>query len=102
MAILTRNMPYSHTIGLTMRNIIAILFLLTLLAGCGQDAVSSLPAKEGCSPVEAHGGFPTNATRKQEGRSLVEARRGFRTNTSGKQAAAQPVPEPPAQVFRLI
>ena len=77
-----------------LRPIAASLALLTLAAGCAEQPAPAVPETAGAPLVAtpAPRGNPT----------LAEARRGFVTRLGGPQPAAEPVPQPPPDVFRLI
>jgi acetyl esterase/lipase len=70
-----------------MKRLHLALVSLLILAGCeGQPA---------SPPV-------TNTSPGQEPASLVEARRGFVTKLVKKDSSTQPVPQPPAKLFRVV
>jgi dipeptidyl aminopeptidase/acylaminoacyl peptidase len=65
---------------------ITLLFMPLLLSGCG--------SQERPTP-----GTPSHSAMAQ---SLAEARRGFKTRLLPQQAAREPVPVPPAELFRVV
>jgi len=64
---------------------------ILLLAGCGRQG--SQPQETAPGPV---GSQPAKAA------SLAEARQGFKTKLTRQESAQEPVPEPPAKVFRKV
>ncbi len=63
------------------------LLALVVLAGC---------VRPGGSPPAGGGGSADKAV------SLVEARQGFQTKLARKESAKEPVPQPPARLFRTV
>src|SRR5947207_2026763 len=74
-----------------MKHLHLTLLSLLLLAGCGRQKTEA----PGNRPPEV-GGPP------QKNVSLPEARRGFKTRLVRQESAGEPVPEPPAHLFRTV
>jgi dienelactone hydrolase len=72
----------------------AFLGLIALLLLCGCETQDEQPAVRRKS-VKTRKAPPATVT-------LTEARRGFRTRLLRRQAAGEPVPEPPAEIARLV
>ena len=75
-----------------MKLLIPVSLSIVYLVGCGADTTAP-PDKVGST-------VPSPPAKKPL--SLVEARRGFQTKLKSDRQAAEPLPEPPDGVFRLV
>jgi hypothetical protein len=67
---------------------------LLLIAGCGKPAAPPPTSAPVASPSVALPGSPST--------SLAEARSGFKTKLVRRETAGEPLPEPPASLFRRV
>jgi len=79
-----------------MKHLILISLAWLFFAGCGQDEADPL------STVKALPSMARAFRSAKDLPTLAEARRGFQTRLAEEQAAAEPVPDPPEEIFRLI
>jgi acetyl esterase/lipase len=77
-----------------MKRIAQSIVVLALASGCAERTAPDVSAQNG-APLIASPGSKAKP-------SLAEARRGFATKLGGPQPAAEPVPQPPPDRFRLI
>jgi len=69
---------------------IALLVVLVLATGCAEEAAPDVSARSDARAVAG------------TAKSLTEARRGFVSEPGGVQPAGEPIPQPPANLFRLV
>jgi acetyl esterase/lipase len=79
-----------------MKRIAPSIALLALASGCAETSGPEAPKASGPPSAAA----PTPAPKAKP--TLAEARRGFTTKPGGSQPQAEPVPQPPQEVFRLV